>query len=83
MKSSEKLYKQYVLGLRNDVVSKFNKLLKGNISVAQAHTERDEIIGIFNMLADELQEANDDRYKAMMELRKTQYELKRLTEKNN
>lgn len=83
MKTSEKRYKQYVLTLRNNVVSKYNKLLKGDISIAQAHTEREEIVSIFDMLADELQEANDERCRAMIELRKTQYELKRLTENNN
>lgn len=75
-------WKDYVIGQRNVVVSKFNKLLKGDISVAQAHAERDEIVSIFNQLADELQWANDDRNKALVELRKTQRELKKLTENN-
>lgn len=72
-------WKNYVAEKRNKVVAVYNKLLKGNISVAQAHAERDEIYAIFNQLADELQQANDERYKASMELKKLQWEIKMQT----
>ncbi len=71
-------YKQLVYSYRNMVVEKFNKLLKGNIPVAQAHTERQQIVEIFEALANDLQDANDERAKAQFELRKTQAELRRL-----
>ena len=72
-------WKNYVAEKRNKVVAVYNKLLKGNVSVAQAHAERDEIYAIFNQLADELQQANDERNKATMELKKLQWEIKKQT----
>lgn len=71
-------YKQLVYDYRNAVVERFNKLLKGNISVAQAHAERQQIIEIFEELANDLQAADEGRDKAQLELRKTQLELMRL-----
>ena len=72
-------WKYYVAEKRNKVVAAYNKLMKGNISVAQAHAERDEICAIFNQLADELQQANDERSKASLELKKLQWEIKKQT----
>ena len=72
-------WKNYVAEKRKKVVAAYNKLLKGNVSVAQAHAERDEIYAIFNQLADELQQANDERNKASMELKKLQWEIKKRT----
>lgn len=72
-------WKNYVAEKRNKVVAAYNKLMKGNISVSQAHAERDEIYSIFSQLGDELQEANEQRYKAEMELKKLQWEIKKQT----
>ena len=72
-------YKQLV-GLKRDrVITAYNKLMKGNISVSQAHAQRDEIYSIFSQLADELAEANEERIKAQRELARTQMQLKHLT----
>lgn len=72
-------YKQLV-GLKRDrVIAAYNKLMKGNISVSQAHAQRDEIYIIFSQLADELAEANEERIKAQRELARTQMQMKHLT----
>lgn len=72
-------WKNYVAEKRRKVIEAYNKLMKGNISVSQAHAERDEIYSIFSQLGDELQEANEQRYKAEMELKKLQWEIKKQT----
>lgn len=72
-------WKHYVAEKRRKVIEAYNKLMKGNISVSQAHAERDEIYFIFSQLGDELQEANEKRYKAELELKKLQYEIKKQT----
>ena len=72
-------YKDWVNDIKKNTLSYINKLMTGNITVAQAHAERDEIYSIFSQLGDELQEANEQRYKAEMELKKLQWEIKKQT----
>lgn len=72
-------YGQWVSGKKATVVSYFNNLLKGNISVSQAHVERDEIVSIFNELGEELDMINRQRQEAEIELRKTQAKLRAIT----
>ena len=72
-------WKNYVAEKRRKVIEAYNKLMKGNISVSQAHAERDIIVSAFNELAEVLEGVNEERTKAQRELFKTQEELRRLT----
>ena len=53
--------------------------MTGNITVAQAHAERDILVSAFNDLADALEGVNEERTKAQRDLIKAQAEIRRLT----
>lgn len=72
-------YKDWVNDIKKNTLSYINKLMTGNITVAQAHAERDIIVSAFNELAEVLEGVNEERTKAQRELFKTQEELRRLT----
>lgn len=61
-------YREWVGQHRKKFLGLVNKLMTGNITVAQAHAERDELVAIFNELADELEEINIERCRAQNEL---------------
>ena len=72
-------YKDWVNDIKKNTLSYINKLMTGNITVAQAHAERDIMVSAFNELAEVLEGVNEERTKAQRELFKTQEELRRLT----
>ena len=72
-------YKDWVNDIKKNTLSYINKLMTGNITVAQAHAERDIIVSAFNELAEVLEGVNEERTKAQRELFKTQEKLRRLT----
>lgn len=75
------LRKDWIHSLKRQVIEKYNKLLKGNISVSQAHAERDEIAELFDQLGDDLEQLVKERDQALTKLVETQKELKKY--KNN
>ena len=48
-------WKNYVAEKRRKVIEAYNKLMKGNISVHQAHADRDELYSIITQPGDELE----------------------------
>jgi len=67
--------KSWIDKIKRQTIEKYNKLLKGNISVSQAHAERDEIVNYFNALAEDLEEIVKERDEALKQLEETQKEL--------
>ena len=72
-------YKGWVNDIKKNTLSYINKLMTGNITVAQAHAERDILVSAFNDLADALEGVNEERTKAQRDLIKAQAEIRRLT----
>lgn len=71
-------YKSWVGTYRKKFLEFANKMMTGNITVAQAHAERDEIVAIFNELGYELEALNADRTKAERELVVLQEKMRKI-----
>ena len=63
---------------KKQTIGLINKLLTGNITVAQAHAEREMIVAYFNELGEELESLNRERQMAERELIITQEKLKKM-----